>query len=278
MNFAMKKILHGLPAPVLGKLRFVRDQFAIRAFRPKVVEHEYGGIRLRVSLADSMSAQWYDHDSPELPEVTFLRRRRLKSGSLVFDLGAHQAVVALGLASLVGPAGRVVAVEGGHRNFDLAMENKCLNRAENLSIVHAVVASESGIPVSFSSEINGCVSSAGKPVISCSIDSLASQHGTPDVVILDLEGYECKALAGAAQTLKVGADWCVEVHAGCGLESFGGSADQVVQVFTDHGYDLHCYAEEEDTVRAMVGIPQGRFFLIATLNRVPGSAVVNRQF
>jgi len=259
----MKKILHGLPAPVLGKLRFVRDQLAIHTFRPKIVEHSYGGIHLRVGLADRMSAQWYDRDTAELPEITFLKGRRLRSGSLVFELGAHQGVVALQFASIVGPTGRVVAVEGGQRNFDLAMDNKRLNQAENLSMLHAVVTSQSGVPVSFSSEINGCVSSAGKPVISCSIDSLTSEHGTPDVVMVDLEGYECKALEGATRTLKAGADWCVEVHAGCGLESFGGSAEQVVQVFKDYGYDLHCYAEERDEVHAMSTIPQGRFFLIA---------------
>jgi|SRR5580658_4266134 FkbM family methyltransferase len=268
MNLMIKKMLHGLPAPVLGKLRFVRDQLAIRSFRPKIVEHSYGGIHLRVRLADSMSARWYDSDSPELPEITFLKRRKLKSGSLVFDLGAHQGVVALRFASIVGPSGRVVAVEGGRRNFDLAMENKHLNKAENLCMLHAVVASESGIPVSFSDEINGCVNSSGTPVISRSIDALTSEYGTPEVVILDLEGYECRALAGATQTLKAGADWCVEVHAGCGLESFGGSAEQVVQVFQDCGYDLYCYAGERDEVHAMSTIPQGRFFLIATQKRV----------
>ena len=266
MNAAMKKILRGLPPPLLGKLRLVRDQLAIHSFRPKIVEHSYGGIPIRVNLADSMSARWYDHDSPELPEITFLKSRRLKSGSLVFDLGAHQGVVALRFANIVGPSGRVVAVEGGRRNFDLAIENKRLNKAENLSVLHAVVAAESGVPMSFSSDINGCVSSSGTTVISRSIDALAAEYGTPDVVILDLEGYECRGLAGATRTLKAGADWCVEVHAGCGLESFGGSAEQVVQLFRDGGYDLYCYADERESVHAMSTIPQGRFFLIATRN------------
>ena len=263
MNLMIKKMLHGLPTPVLGKLRFVRDQLAMRSFRPKVVEHSYGGFDLCVNLADSMSARWYDHDSPELPEITYFKNRRLKVGARVFDLGAHQGVVALQFARIVGPSGRVIAVEGGRRNFDLAQENKRLNKAENLSMLHAVVASEDGLPVSFSSDINGCVSSSGTPVISRSIDALTFEYGTPDVVIVDLEGYECRALEGATQTLKAGADWCVEVHAGCGLESFGGSAQQVVQVFREYGYDLRCYTEERDEIQALSTIPTWRFFLIA---------------
>lgn len=265
MSSSIRNFLHHLPAPVLCRLRFVRDQVAIRAFRPRTVEHSYGGTRLRVHLADSMSAQWYDHDSPEIPEIGFLKTRRLKRGSLVFDLGAHQGVVALQFARIVGDRGRVVAVEGGQRNFELALENKRLNEAENLTVLHAVVASESGAPVRFSDGINGCVSSSGGiPVSSRSIDSLTDEYGKPDVVVLDLEGYECKALEGATKTLRMGADWCVEVHAGCGLESFGGSAHEVVQVFRDRGYDLYCYVGGgSHGVHVLSVIPDGRFFLIA---------------
>jgi FkbM family methyltransferase len=266
MNPVLKKALRRLPTPISSKLRFLRDQIAIRTFRPKIVEHNYGGIPLVVSLADSMSAQWYDHDWAELPEIKFLKTVRPWEGARIFDLGAHQGVVALTLARTVGSSGQVIAVEGGRRNFELASENKRLNEADNLIVLHSVVDSTDGSSVSFSSEINGSVSASGSPVTSRSIDALTSQYGAPDLVMLDIEGYECHALAGATETLKTCANWCIEVHAGCGLESFGGSAEQVVQIFKDGGYNLYCYAEDETEVHSLSAIPPGRFFLIATRN------------
>jgi FkbM family methyltransferase len=266
MNLVLKNVLHRLPEPIVRNLRFIRDQVAIRTFRPRIVKHNYGGIPLVVSLADSMSAQWYDQDRPELPEIEFLKTVRLWEGARIFDLGAHQGVVALRLARTLGFSGQVIAVEGGRRNFELAMENKRLNDADNLIILHAVVGSTDGSSISFSSDINGSVSHSGSLVTSRSIDALALQYGAPDLVMLDIEGYECHALAGATETLETCANWCIEVHAGCGLESFGGSAEQVVRIFKDRGYSLHCYAEDEDEVHNLSTIPQGRFFLIATRN------------
>lgn len=262
----MKKVLRALPTPIYGKLRSIRDRLAITSFRPKVVEHNYGGVQLSVNLADRMSAQWYDHDWCEMPEFKFFKARRSWDGSLIFDLGAHQGVVALQLASMAGSSGRVVAVEGGRRNFELAMENKRLNEADNLTLLHAVVDSASGSAVLFGDRINGAVSASGSPVNSCSIDSLAAKYGAPDLIMLDIEGYECNALAGAEEALKSVANWCIEVHAGCGLESFGGSADQVIQTFRDSGYSLYYYVSERDEVHALKEIPQGRFFLIAARN------------
>ena len=49
-----------------------------------------------------------------------------------------------------------------------------------------------------------------------------------DVVLVDVEGFECRVLAGAAATLAGEADWAVEVHVGCGLEAAGGSVERVL--------------------------------------------------
>ena len=105
---------------MLSSLRSVRDQIAIRTFKPTIVQHEYGGIGLRVRIADKISARWYDRDFDELPEITFLKQKRLKQGALVFDLGAHHGVIAMLLARIVGDTGRVIAIEAGEHNFNVA--------------------------------------------------------------------------------------------------------------------------------------------------------------
>jgi FkbM family methyltransferase len=189
----------------------------IAAYSPRVVTHTYGGHRLTVALADPLADGWYDHDWPRLQEIDELVRiGALRPGATVFDLGAHQGVVALVLAAEVGPSGRVVAVEAQHHNASIAERNVRLNGATNVAIVHGAIADRPG-KVNFAEDLNGHVDGATRlgnvEVLAVTIDQLAEQHGRPDLVFLDVEGYEGKALEGAAATLRARrTSFFVEVH------------------------------------------------------------------
>ncbi len=261
----LRTLVRRLPDPVVRKLRLVRDQIAIRSFKPRIVEHVYGGVLLNIKIADKMSASWYDHDFDELPEIAFLKSRGLKPGALVFDVGAHQGIIALMMAHIVAPSGRVIAVEASEHNFSIANENRRLNDAANLIMVKAAIAETSGGHIPFSGGLNGAISPVGDLVSTRSIDDLASEYGMPAVVMLDIEGYEYKALQGAQKTLRAGPNWYVEVHGGCGLEAFGGSSDAIADIFHSHGYKIYIQTDEHyrDQFRLMENSPEGRFFLIA---------------
>lgn len=88
------------PAAVQSFVRARRRRRGLRGFAPRTVCRDFGGVRLQVALADPLAAEWYDRDWPELPEASFLRRRSLRPGARVFDLGAHQGVAALHLAAM----------------------------------------------------------------------------------------------------------------------------------------------------------------------------------
>ena len=109
-----------LPPSLVGRYRGWRVRRLIAGYSPRVVEHQYGAARLRIELTDPMAAGWYDHDWSELPEIETLRGRTLRPGACVFDIGAHHGVVALMLASEVGSAGQVIAVEANPHNASSA--------------------------------------------------------------------------------------------------------------------------------------------------------------
>ena len=92
-------------------LNHLNQKLEIFRFKKKVVEHSYCGEKLRVSIEDGLGQGWYDRDWGMMREIGLLTRSRLKSGALVFDLGAHQGVVAMILARKVGQNGK----SGGSR-------------------------------------------------------------------------------------------------------------------------------------------------------------------
>jgi FkbM family methyltransferase len=214
---AKRVVARALPHPVYRIYRKRRVARLIAAYSPRVVTHTYGGHRLTVALADPLAEGWYDHDWPRLEEIDELVRvGGLKRGATVFDLGAHQGVVALMLSAEVGPSGRIVAVEAQPHNASIARRNVSLNHAANVAVVHAAIADRPGA-VNFAEGLNGYVDAATRlgnvEVLAVTIDQLAEEHGRPDLVFLDVEGYEGKALEGAEATLAARrTSFFVEVH------------------------------------------------------------------
>src|SRR5207244_676791 len=161
---------------------------------PHVVRHTYGSFPFEIYLADRLSVGWYDHDWAELPEITFLCRHKLKLGSRVFDLGAHQCVVALMLAQIVGPTGSVIALDANEHNATVGRRNQELNGIPQLRVLHAAADKQSGT-LFFNTNLNGQVDDGtgnfGQVrVPAYSVDDLARQYGMPDVLFIDVEGFE----------------------------------------------------------------------------------------
>jgi FkbM family methyltransferase len=232
-----------------------------------VVSHAYGGHLLTVALADPLAEGWYDYDWPRPPEIDELMRLgALTCGATVFDLGAHQGVVALMLAAEVGMSGRVVAVEAEPHNVSVAVRNVALNNASNVTLVHAAVADTPG-SVDFAESLNGQVDQTTRfgnvQVPAVTIDQLADRHGSPDVVFLDVEGYEGMALEGAGTTLGSGhTTFLVEVHTDqlveCNVRELVGKFTDYVTLAADPS------SSEPDVFKPLLGrLPSDRFFLVA---------------
>lgn len=262
--------LASIPPSWAGALRAWHVRRLIRNYPARVVEHSYGGMPLKVLLADPLSEGWYDHDWADLPEMAALQHGRLRTGARVFDIGAHQGVVAALLARIVGPTGQVVAVEASPHNCRAAAANRGLNDLPQIEIVHAAVSDRPGTAV-FNEGLNGQLDdgsgeSGRVTVPAITIDGLAERFGRPDVVFLDVEGAEYLALSAASRVLASGADFFVEVHVGCGLEKLGGSVTTLLSFFPEDRFQLSARAEADEEFRPLRPddpLTRDRFFLLA---------------
>ena len=146
--------------------------------------------------------------------------------------------------------------------------NRSINNAANLEIVHGAIAERSGeIAFTLEGHVDDGFSKSGRvSVAAYSIDDLSRRFGFPDVLFIDVEGYELHALRGAGETLRHFPDCFVEVHVGVGLERYGGTADQIIRFFpTDRYLCLVRSANSSEFTKLAESqeVLKERFFLLA---------------
>jgi len=270
---ALRRIL---PARWKAALKARWADYSFRTFRPRIVQHRYGPYEFRLQIVDFDGKWWYDKDwdKSAANEIYLLNKHRLVPGSKVFNVGANQCIYSMIMAREVEPNGFVWAIEPNHNNVCVGRRNCDLNGIHNVEVIEAAVSSTSG-QVWISRSMNAQVASSedefgAYPVQSVTIDDLSTKLGAPDVLYIDVEGFECEVLKGATTTLQQSQPDCyVEVHLQMGLERFGGSLQELLSFFPSHQYDLFYKPEANGDSREYrraaqhSDFPTSRFHLVA---------------
>lgn len=145
------------------------------------------------------------------PEVGQVFRRLLRPGMGVIDIGANIGLYSMLSASLVGPAGHVLAIEPNPRNVRLLEASRRANGFAHVTIAQVAAGAEVGLLVLHATHSNGTTSKplpelaallASETVACVRADSLADPNRRVDLIKLDAEGAEHKALEGCAAILR----------------------------------------------------------------------------
>ena len=150
--------------------------------------------RLELDLL-SEKAYWLGHYEPE---VQALLRSELRPGDCFFDVGAHIGFFTV-LAGRLGA--RVVAIEPDPANARRVERNASLNGV-TAQVVAAAAWDEAG-SVDLVRGGSGSEWSArpGTGVPSVTLDGVAAENGSPNILKLDVEGAEGRVLRGAESVL-----------------------------------------------------------------------------
>jgi len=215
--------------------RFLVSRFLWATRLSSLLTFRGTGYRLRfypssVSVALWCNSRFYHREEALLCKV-------LRSGDVFVDIGANVGALSLTASRIVGPCGRVYAVEPHPKIVRYLSGNVRLNRVENISIIHAAAGDHEGTAhfTSRRSDDQNHISNSGIEVPLRTLDSLL-----PDVPVrllkIDVEGFELFVLRGAEHTLQQTEMIYFESYESF-FQKFGYSTANVLEFLADHGFD-----------------------------------------
>jgi FkbM family methyltransferase len=145
------------------------------------------------------------------PEMCRFLAQSLRPGDVFLDIGANEGYFSVLASRLLGPRGRVIAVEPQQRLTPVIRKNVELNGCQNVTLVEALLAAEDGEEqLTLSSAMNNGSSSVHLPgrlnwliprqrTRALTLDTLFRELGLQraDTAKVDIEGSEWDMLLGA---------------------------------------------------------------------------------
>jgi len=194
----------------IQSMRPAYESILVRASGGRGIPWDINGATFRV---DPHHRHRFGQDY-EAPVAAFLREQ-VKPGAVCLNVGANVGVYVLQLAHWSQPTGRVVAFEPNPNACSVLQRHIRLNGlSERVEVVPAAVGAVRGEAVLYAADSDG-MSRLGAPneaiadrvtamtVPVLTLDDYCEAGGlAPDWLLIDIEGFEIAALAGARQLIK----------------------------------------------------------------------------
>jgi FkbM family methyltransferase len=205
-------LLRRIPATLPGKARFARLALGRSLDDTDVTVTTRDGLALRVpSLRESIGFHLLI-DGVYEPETMSCLEQQLPRGGTFVDVGANIGVFTCRAASIVGPSGRVLAIEASPAIRPYLEENVGANCAGNVVVEPCAAADVDGGDVDFfeaprtsfgMGSLAPQFSGTATRVPGRTLDAMLAGRGIDhvDVLKVDVEGFEASVFRGARRLL-----------------------------------------------------------------------------
>ena len=167
----------------------------------KIRQH---GFQMRFFPTALSAELWIDPDCRGVDQAFF--QKYLRAGDVVVDVGANVGNLALLAASLVGPMGKVYAVEPHPRTFHFLQQNIAINKFANVQAVNLALGNRQAKVLLTDNKWDDlnrvCEGEPGIEVGMRPLDDLTIAEPEIHLLKIDVEGFEKFVLEGAATTLQ----------------------------------------------------------------------------
>lgn len=183
---------------------------------------------------------------------TSLFKKFVKKGGTVLDIGADIGYYTLLTGKLVGENGKVFAFEPDPSDFNLLKKNIAVNGYKNITPVNKAVSNRSG-----KAQFSLTISSIGNvytdieekliTVDTITLDEFFKDYsGKIDLIKMDIEGAEGKALQGMFNLLKKNENIIIitEYHPRH-LKRLGTKPENYLDMLEEHGFVIHHINEDK---------------------------------
>jgi FkbM family methyltransferase len=172
------------------------------------------------------------------------------TGFVVYDVGAFHGILTLFFASRCA---QVISYEPNEANHGRLVENIGLNKLTNVTVRKLGVGAKPGSgTLRYDPAMAGggtlnpdAAAAVSQPVEITTLDQDIASHGlpAPDLIKIDIEGWELEALRGARETLAASRPALfLEMH-GETMREKRGKAGEIVAFLVDAGYDNILHVE-----------------------------------
>ncbi len=235
-----------------GKTLYVRLRPVLEPFVPVRVQVE-PGVSMLLDPDDSVSRAILETGVWE-PETWQAIAEGLEPGGTFVDVGAHIGSYALKAAKIVGPAGRVIAIEPNPDTLQRLRDNlrasgatvvtvqpvACADSETSLEFFASLGSNTGGSSLSQTSASRDAQPVRAYQVRARPLDAIIEEAGLGrvDVVKIDTEGAELSVLKGARRTLaRYRPVVIAELWEGT-LKAMGTSPAEVVEFLKSQGYTV----------------------------------------
>jgi FkbM family methyltransferase len=235
------------------------------------------GAKMLVDTRDSMVAPWLLLDGLWEANVTGWLQLTLHPGQVFVDVGANIGYFTLLGGQLVGPTGKVVAIEAHPRLAELLRRNVVINGMHHhVTAWHrAAWSKQTTVPFHLRAHYaaNSSVGSIGPSglaelddeeeiveVDAVAVDDLLAELPRVDVIKVDVEGAEVQVLTGLDRTLRRNSEITVMFEwSPSQLTAVGDPPLALLELLSEHGFGYRLIEDDLaviDTAR-LLDLPYG---------------------